>query len=192
MVMTAEENERLTRVGPGTPMGELLLRYWQPVCAAADLPDASPRRRVRVLGEDLVILRLPDGTLTALAERCSHRGASLYYGFIEDGGVRCAYHGWKYDASGQCVDQPFEPNPKFKQHICQRSYPVRRLAGLLFAYLGPEPAPLLPRWDVTVRSDGSRQLTVHDVLHANWLVAMENAVDTVHTHFLHGQVMRST
>lgn len=191
MALTQEDNVRLTRVGPGTPMGELLRRYWQPVCTAVDLTTEKPRRRVRVFGEDLVVFRLPDGTLTALRERCSHRGASLFYGFVEDGGVRCAYHGWKYDGSGQCVDQPFESNPKFKNHICQPSYPVRQLAGLLFVYMGPAPVPELPRWDVTVRTDGTRQLTVHDVLQANWLVAMENAVDTVHTHFLHGHVMRS-
>ena len=125
-----------------------------------------------------------------LAERCAHRGASLYYGFVEPDGVRCAYHGWKYAPDGKCIDQPFEPNARFKQSICQRSYPVQRFAGLLFAYLGSTPAPLLPRWDVLVRDDGERFLTVHPVLNANWLAPMENAVDTVHTHYLHGHSMK--
>ncbi|MBV8086855.1 MAG: Rieske 2Fe-2S domain-containing protein, partial [Chloroflexi bacterium] len=116
---------------------------------------------------------------------------SLYYGFVEEDGLRCAYHGWKYAPDGSCLEQPFEPaDSTFKDRICQASYKVQELAGLLFAYLGPDPAPLLPRWDVLVRTDGTRSIEWHPVLEANWLQPQENAVDTVHTYYLHGHMMR--
>ncbi|HEX6513384.1 MAG TPA: Rieske 2Fe-2S domain-containing protein, partial [Chloroflexota bacterium] len=188
--MSAEENERLTRVGPGTPAGELLRRYWQPVCPASDLKD-KPRRKSQVLGEHFIVFRLGNGTYTAMTEGCQHRGVSLYYGFVEEDGVRCAYHGWKYAADGRCLEQPFEPKDStFKDRICQPAYPVQELGGLLFIYMGPQPAPLLPRWDVLVRKDGSRALEMHPVLEANWLQPQENAVDTTHTYYLHGEMMR--
>jgi 5,5'-dehydrodivanillate O-demethylase len=191
-MLSKEENERLTSVGPGTPAGELLRRYWQPICPAAELTDQKPRKRVQLLGEQLAVFRLPDGRYTLLAERCQHRGASLYYGFIEEDGVRCAYHGWKYGVNGKCLEQPFEPKEStFKERICQPAYPVQELAGLLFAYMGPLPAPLLPRWDVLVRRDGTRAIEIHPVLEANWLQPQENAMDTVHTYYLHGHMMKT-
>ncbi|MBV9119924.1 MAG: Rieske 2Fe-2S domain-containing protein [Chloroflexi bacterium] len=189
-MLSGEQNERLTGVLPGSPGGALLRRYWQPLCAAAELTDEKPRKRVRLLGEDLVVFRTGNGQYGCLAERCSHRGVSLYYGFIEDDGIRCAYHGWKYAGSGQCLEQPFEPaGSSFKERICQRAYPVQRLAGMLFAYLGPDPAPLLPRWDVLVRSDGSRLIQISPVLECNWLQIQENTVDSVHTYYLHAHTL---
>ena len=191
-MLTREENERLTRVGPGTPMGQLLRRYWQPICPLAELTPQKPMKRVRMLGEDLIVLRMPDGTYGLMQERCQHRGASLYYGFLEDDGLRCAYHGWKYALDGRCIEQPFEPaGSTFRERVCQPAYSVEQLAGLLFAYMGPpERKPLVPRWDVLARRDGTRAIYIHAVLEANWLQPMENAVDTVHTYFLHGHMMK--
>jgi 5,5'-dehydrodivanillate O-demethylase len=191
-MLTQEENELLTSVGPGTPGGKLLRRYWHVVAAASDLTEEKPKRKVRVLGEDLVLYRDRSGTYGLVAEHCSHRGASLYYGFVEDDGIRCAYHGWKYDACGKCLEQPFEsPEAGFKEKISHPAYPVKKLAGLLFAYMGPpEKKPLLPKWDILVRKDGVRKLDVYQVLRCNWLQAMENSVDPVHTYYLHAHTLR--
>lgn len=189
-MLSREMNEMLTRVGPGTPGGELLRRYWQPVCIASEITEDKPKIRVRVMDEDLVVFRTEEGGYGCLAESCAHRGCSLYYGFIEKGGLRCAYHGWKFDVNGNCLEQPFEPKgSKYKEQVCQTSYPVQKLAGLLFIYMGPEPAPLLPRWDVLVRQDGHLKLQKHPILECNWLQAQENSVDTVHTYYLHGHTM---
>jgi 5,5'-dehydrodivanillate O-demethylase oxygenase subunit len=191
-MLSKEENERLTRVGPGTPGGELLRRYWQPVAVASELTAERPKKRVKVLGEDLVIFRDGEATYGCFAEHCAHRGCSLYYGFLEDRGVRCAYHGWKFRTTdGQCLEQPFEPAAStYKDRIRQRAYPVQKLAGLLFIYMGPEPAPLLPRWDVCVREDGVRRIQTQPPLRCNWLQAQENTADTVHTYYLHGHLLK--
>jgi 5,5'-dehydrodivanillate O-demethylase len=186
-VLTKELNERLTRVGPGTPGGELLRRYWYPICVAAELTSELPKKRVRLLGEDLVLFREPDGGYGMMAERCSHRGCSLYYGFLEDGGLRCPYHGWLYDRAGKILEQPFEPAESMLKHVVRHpAYPVQRIAGLLFAYMGPEPAPLLPRWDVIAREDGTRHVEVQRPIDCNWLQCQENSLDPTHVYYLHG------
>jgi 5,5'-dehydrodivanillate O-demethylase len=192
-MLSKEENERLTRVGPGTPGGELLRRYWQPIAIASELTAEQPKKRVKLLGEELVVFRDAQGHYGCLAEHCAHRGVSLYYGFVEDCGLRCAYHGWKFaTADGQCLEQPFEPiGSTYKDRVRQRAYPVQKLAGLLFVYLGPPPAPLLPRWDVLVREDGVRKIQTQAPLRCNWLQAQENTADTVHTYYLHGHMMKA-
>jgi 5,5'-dehydrodivanillate O-demethylase oxygenase subunit len=192
-MMDTAQNERLTRVGPGTPGGELLRRYWQPLCPAGEITADNPKKQVRILGEDLLVFRDGQGKLACVEEHCKHRGASLYYGFIEECGLRCCYHGWLYDSEGRCVEQPFEPaNSKFKDEIRLKSYPVRELGGLLFTYMGPFPdkAPLLPRWDVLVREDGNRRINVFPVHHCNWLQIQENTADSTHTFYLHGVMDR--
>src|SRR5690349_14348170 len=124
-MLSQEENDFLTRVGPGTPAGQLLRRYWHAIGPAAELGEAKPKKRVRVLGENLLLYRDHSGGYGLVNEHCSHRGASLYYGFVEEDGIRCAYHGWKYDAGGHCVEQPFEdPESGFKSKICHPAYPV--------------------------------------------------------------------
>jgi len=189
-MLSKQENELLTRVGPGTPCGELVRRYWQPVCFAAELTAARPTKRVKVLHEELVVYRDQPGTYGCLAEHCAHRGASLAYGFVEEGGLRCAYHGWQYDACGRCLEQPFEPKGStYRERVRQQAYSAQTLAGLVFIYMGPQPAPLLPRWDVLVREDGQRILEQHPVLQCNWLQAMENSADVTHTYFLHGHTL---
>src|SRR5262245_23648323 len=137
-MLSKEENERLTRVGPGTPGGSLLRRYWHPIAGTAELTAERSKKRVKLLGEELVLYRAADGSFGLVAEHCSHRGTSLHYGFLEDGCIRCPYHGWKYDAAGRCVEQPFEPpGSTYKDRIQHPAYPVEELGGLLFAYLGP-------------------------------------------------------
>jgi 5,5'-dehydrodivanillate O-demethylase oxygenase subunit len=190
-MLTREQNDRLTRVGPGTPCGELLRRYWQPLCAVAELTDKNPLKPVRVMGEDLIVIRRADGAFNCVEEFCRHRRASLRYGFLEDDGIRCCYHGWKYDFKGQCVEQPFEPKgSRLKDEVRIKSYPVQKLGGLLFTYMGPDPskAPLLPRWDSLVREDGQRILQVLPIHRCNWLQVQENTADSVHTYYLHGHM----
>ena len=188
-MLTEAQNERLTRIGPGTPCGQLLRRYWQPLCAAGALTKEHPKKRVKILGEELVVFMNDQGEYGAVAERCVHRGVSLYYGFVEPDGIRCSYHGWKYDVAGNCVEQPFEPNTGFREKVCQPAYPVQHLAGMLFVYMGPQPAPLLPRWDVLARQDGRRLIQISPHLNCNWLQIQENTVDSVHTYYLHAHML---
>ncbi len=189
-MLSNETNELLTQVGPGTPCGELLRRYWHPVAVAAELTDNKPKKKVRILGEDRGAGDSEE-RYGLLGESCSHRHASLYYGFIDSDGLRCAYHGWKYDVNGKCIEQPFEKDPEFKREVCHKAYPVVKLSGLLFTYMGPpEKKPLLPRWDFLVREDWPRKIEVQPILNCNWLQPMENAVDPSHTRFLHGETFR--
>jgi 5,5'-dehydrodivanillate O-demethylase oxygenase subunit len=187
-MLTREQNDRLTKVGPGTPGGELLRRYWQVLCPSGEITAAAPKKRVRLLGEDLLVYRGDNGDIACIAEHCLHRRASLFYGFIEPGGIRCCYHGWKYDAKGKCVVRPFEPGTP--NTLALKSYPVQELGGLLFAYMGPDPAraPLLPRWDVLARTDRKRAIHVLPEHGCNWLQIQENTVDSVHTYYLHGHM----
>lgn len=188
-MINAEQNERLTRVGPGTPGGELLRRYWQPLCPAAEITAGQPKKRLRIMSENLFVFRDGQGRIGCVEEFCKHRGASLYYGYVEECGIRCCYHGWMYDTQGRCVEQPFEPKgSRLKDEIRLKSYPVQALGGLLFAYMGPDPAraPLLPRWDVLAREDGKREIKMFPTHHCNWLQIQENTADSTHTYYLHG------
>jgi 5,5'-dehydrodivanillate O-demethylase len=189
-MISVEENELLTRCGPGTPMGELMRRYWQPVCAADELLKSPFRtKELTVMGEELVIYRDRSGTLGCVDKYCTHRRASLAYGVVEEHGIRCQYHGWKFDETGACIEQPFEdtthPEDNFRDKCGIRNYKVEELCGLLFVYMGPEPAPLLPRWGPLVWEN-----CVHDIaianLPCNWLQCQENSLDPVHTEWLHG------
>lgn len=190
-MISEAENEFLTRVGPGTPMGDLLRRYWQPVAVTADLSPDKRTKRIRVMGEDLVLYLTEENSYALVAESCAHRRVSLYYGFVEGCEIRCPYHGWKYDSTGQCLEQPFEQdNRRARERARIAAYPVRAYRGLLFAYLGPGEPPVLPRWDVLDRRDGKLTLFIEQELRCNWLQPMENAVDTVHTFWLHGHTMK--
>jgi 5,5'-dehydrodivanillate O-demethylase len=191
--MRQAENELLTQIGPGTPAGALMRRYWHPVSVAGELTEEQPTKRVRILGEDLVVFRLPlapgetQVRYGLVAEQCQHRKASLFFGKVDCEGIRCPYHGWKYDLQGNCLETPPEPPDwAYKNEIHQPAYPVQKLAGLLFAYMGPAPAPELPRWDVLVREDGKRWITIESLLECNWLQPMENSVDPSHLYWLHG------
>ena len=183
-MLSEEMNERLTQVGPGTPMGELLRRYWHPIAGSAQLDADNPTKEVRLLGEDLVLYRDAKGTLGLVEPSCAHRKANLSYGIPEENGIRCAYHGWIFNETGQCVDQPSEPEgSKFKDKVRIKAYKVQELGGLVFAYMGPEPAPLLPRWDIMVWP-GVRNV-YSTLLPCNWLQCQENSLDPVHFQWLH-------
>ncbi|HWL45366.1 MAG TPA: Rieske 2Fe-2S domain-containing protein [Ilumatobacter sp.] len=184
-MLTQEQNDELTRIGPGTRMGALLRQYWYPVAFVREL-DEFPVRQVRLLGENFALYKTPDGNYGIVHERCPHRGASLVYGIVEEGGLRCGYHGWKFDHDGTCVDILAEPDasPKFKQNVCVRAGRAQALGGLVFAYIGDGPAPELPRYEAFVM-DGLRDVG-HAMLECNWLQIMENAVDPYHVEALHG------
>src|SRR2546421_8744978 len=147
-MLSAEDNALLTQVAPRTPGGELLRRYWQPVALTDELPPHGAPLPVRLLGEDLVLFRDEQGRPGLLGLHCAHRGADLSYGRLEDGGLRCLYHGWLYDVGGRCLEQPGEPaGSTFKDRVRQPAYPCQEAGGLIFAYLGPGESPLLPLYE---------------------------------------------
>ncbi|HTE84876.1 MAG TPA: Rieske 2Fe-2S domain-containing protein [Dehalococcoidia bacterium] len=186
-MLTREANERLTLVGPGTPMGNLLRRYWHPVTTTVEL-EAEPVLAVRLLGENLVLYRNDDGHVGMVAERCPHRGASLAYGIPEAEGLRCPYHGWLFSSEGRCLQQPAEPPAStFHNRIRIPAYPVQEMGGLIWAYLGPQPVPLLPRYDLFVQEHRERRIGISRIP-CNWLQVMENSVDPVHLEYLHGKL----
>ncbi|MDH3240816.1 MAG: Rieske 2Fe-2S domain-containing protein [Alphaproteobacteria bacterium] len=181
--MTPEQNARLARVGPGTPAGEMLRRYWWPVWFSELVTDKPVP--VRLLGEDLVLFRDAGGTVGLLDRRCPHRGASLELGRVEADGLRCCYHGWKFGADGHCLDMPAEPaDTPLKGEVRQTAYQTQETAGLVFAYLGPDPAPVLPRYDLLFREDCHRVLYSKEE-HCNWLQRAENGYDPHHLMSLH-------
>jgi 5,5'-dehydrodivanillate O-demethylase oxygenase subunit len=184
MTVSPDDNVTLTRVGPATPMGALLRRYWHPIAAAVELAE-RPTLPIQLLGESLVLFRDADGTLGLVASRCAHRGASLLLGMPESGGLRCPYHGWLFDRDGLCTEMPAEaPGAAARRCLRIAGYPVRELGGLIFAYLGPAPAPLLPRWSHLVASGVPKEIVAIDVP-CNWLQIMENSIDQVHYEWLH-------
>jgi 5,5'-dehydrodivanillate O-demethylase len=187
LTMNRKDNERLTRIGPGTPMGELLRRYWHPIAAVAELDDV-PVKSVRLFGEDLVLYRDKQGRYGLLDRHCPHRRADLSYGYLESDGLRCSYHGWLYDHTGRCLAQPYEdvanPKARFKDKITIKAYPIQAKAGLLWAYLGPSPAPLLPTWEPFTWRNGFVQIVYADIP-CNWLQCQENSCDPVHFEWMH-------
>jgi 5,5'-dehydrodivanillate O-demethylase len=184
-MLSEQRNETLTRMSSGTPMGDLLRRYWWPVAFVADLPRGD-LCKVRLLGEDLVLYRRADGSAALLEDRCPHRGAALSYGIVESEGLRCPYHGWLFDDTGRCLEQPGEPDATFAQRVRTTAYAVEELGGLIFAYLGPDPVPTLPRYDLFCWDDAIRDVG-HATVPCNFMQIMENAVDLDHVAWLHGR-----
>ena len=194
-MLSVQDNENMSRVGAGTPAGNLLRRYWHPVAPATAVNDENPILKVRLLGEDLVLFQMKllegetDIRYGLVGESCPHRLVSLSFGRADAHGIRCPYHGWKFGPTGQCIEQPAEPKEStYKDRIKHIAYPVQKLGGLLFAYMGPLPAPLLPHWDVLAREDGKRWGVVESVINCNWLQPMENSVDPAHLYWLHGNM----
>jgi 5,5'-dehydrodivanillate O-demethylase len=188
-MLTEEENELLTRVGPGTPAGELYRRYWHPVAMVPEISESSPTKFVRILGEDLVLFRDKSGRVGLVGDHCPHRGASLLYGRVEERGIACAYHGWLYDVNGNCLETPAEPTDSLLYlTVRHKAYPVREHYGLYWAYLGPAPAPELPRYDIMEMG----RIDAIDLmpLDCNWLQDAENHVDQSHVVILHQQTGR--
>jgi phenylpropionate dioxygenase-like ring-hydroxylating dioxygenase large terminal subunit len=186
-VLSHEENELLTRTGPGTPLGEMFRRYWVPVLQADELPepDGAPVR-VKVLGEALVAFRDTDGRVGLLDEACGHRGASLCLGRNEEGGLRCIYHGWKYDVDGRCVDMPTDPpGSTYRERVRQRAYPTWEAGGVIWAYLGPpEKQPPRPAFQWT-QLPSSHRFARKVWQECNYLQALEGGIDSAHVGTLH-------
>jgi 5,5'-dehydrodivanillate O-demethylase len=179
-----QRQDRLTLVGPGTPMGSYMRCFWQPVAAVAELADA-PVIAVKVLGERLALYRGEGGAYGLVAERCPHRGTSLACAMIEGDALVCAYHAWKFDATGQCLETPAEPEgSKLKARIKIAGYPVQEMAGLLWAYLGTGEPPLLPRFEHMVRDDWEWDVGISR-MPCNWLQVAENTLDPLHIEYLH-------
>jgi phthalate 4,5-dioxygenase len=186
-MLSKEDNELLCRVGAGTPMGELLRQYWIPALASSELPAPDgPPMRVRLLGEDLIAFRDSNRQVGLLGANCAHRGASLFFGRNEECGLRCVYHGWKYDVSGRCVDMPNEPpESNFKDKVHQKAYPCRERGGMIWTYMGPlaEP-PDLPELEFTLVPDEQRYLSKR-LQPTNFAQALEGEIDQSHVSFLH-------
>jgi phthalate 4,5-dioxygenase oxygenase subunit len=192
--MQAEQNELITRIRPGTACGDLLRRYWQPVALLDEFePRFDPRvaerplKAVRLLGQDLVLWRDTTGRFSLLDRDCPHRGADLAFARHEGDGVRCPFHGWKFDAQGRCTDTPAEPaGSTLCQRVRQRAYPLQVAAGVVFAYLGPEsnPPPVLPALDC-FRAPASHSFAFKGLWACNWLQAFEVGMDPAHASFLH-------
>jgi len=186
-MLSTEENELLCRVGPGTPMGELFRRYWVPACLSEEVPEPDcPPVRVRLLGEDLVVFRDSQGRVGLLAEHCSHRLASLVYGRNEQGGLRCVYHGWKYDADGRILDTPCEqPQSMLKHALRHPAYPCGDVNGIVWTYMGPsEKMPLLPN-TLWFTAPAGHVEVVKFRNENNYLQGIEGECDHLHTTFLH-------
>ena len=184
-MLTAEQNDELTQVARGTPMGELLRRYWYPVAFTRELEE-FPVKAVRLLGEDLALFKTPRGRYGLVPEACPHRRASLAYGVVEADGLRCPYHGWMFGTDGSCLDQPAErEETNFRERVRAQAFSAAEMGGLVWGYIGPQPAPELPRFDVFVM-DGVRDIGWAD-LPCNFVQIMENAVDPHHTEWLHGR-----
>jgi len=187
-MISAEQNELMTRAGAGTPGGNLLRNYWQPVALADELQGKRPVKAVKLLGQDLVLFRDESGRYGLLDRDCPHRGADLAYGRIEDGGLRCAFHGWLFDVRGQCLQTPAEPEgSKLRQRIRQGSYPVVERSGIVFAWLG-DPShstpPAFPAFDCFV-APGTHTFAFKGYLECNWMQALEVGIDPAHASYLH-------
>jgi 5,5'-dehydrodivanillate O-demethylase len=185
-MLSQAENQHLTQVGPGTPAGNLLRRYWMPIAAVAALDDVQTLP-VRLLGEDLVLYKDRSGRYGLIGRYCPHRSADLANGMVEACGLRCSYHGWLFSEEGRCLEQPYEdcvnPSARFRDRVRVPAYPVQANAGLLWAYLGPLPAPLVPNWR-NFRRKGFKHISFTS-LPCNWLQAMENSFDQVHNEWMH-------
>lgn len=186
-MLTQEQNELSTRTNAGTPMGELFRRYWLPAMLASELPEPDcPPVRLQLLGERMLAFRDSEGRVGAIDEFCAHRGVSLWFGRNEEGGIRCSYHGWKYDVTGQCVDVPSEPDgSRFKDKVKLKSYPMIERGDVLWIYMGPpELRPPAPEWEFATVTAPQRFVSKR-LQECNWLQALEGGIDSSHVSFLH-------
>ncbi len=191
LTSTGASNELLTRVGPGTPAGELLRRYWQPVAMTSELGERP--RLIRIMGEDLVLFRDKSGRIGLVHRRCPHRRASLEYGICENRGIRCCYHGWLFDVDGRVLEVPGQPDgveERLHSTVALGAYPVKEYKGLVFAYMGPpEREPVFPIYD-TLEIPDQVMRPYRAPFHCNWLQVLDAIVDPIHTSFLHSSISR--
>ncbi len=184
-MLIREQNERVTQTGPGTPAGSLMRRYWQPAALVEELHGERSAVPVRLLGEDLVLYREETGGYALLGRRCPHRGVDLAYGRLEDGGLRCPFHGWLFDGTGRCLEQPAEPEGStFHTKIRHTAYPCLAKNGIVFAWMGAGEPPPLPAFDCMAAPD-DYSFAFKGLIEANWLQAVEVGIDPAHASFLH-------
>jgi 5,5'-dehydrodivanillate O-demethylase len=186
-MLTEQQNRQLTQVGPGTEMGDYLRRYWHPVAGVSEF-DTKPIRPIRLFGEDLVLFKSTNGAYGLIERQCPHRRADLAYGMIEADGIRCNYHGWCFDPRGECISQPFEDTvrgvPAGRGNVRATAYKIQEMSGILWAYMGPDPAPELPEWEPFTWSNGFAQVVISYVP-CNWFQCQENSIDPVHFEWMH-------
>jgi nitrite reductase/ring-hydroxylating ferredoxin subunit len=190
-MLSREDNELLCRIGPTTVMGGLLRQYWLPFLPSTELPERDgPPIKVRLLGEDLVAFRDTQGAVGLMPENCPHRGASLFFGRNEDCGLRCVYHGWKFDAAGRCVDMPSEPvESNFKDKVRARAYPCRDVNGVLWTYMGPRAVPPpFPPFEINTLPADHVYPPIMMMEECNWVQALEGDIDSSHIDWVHGKV----
>jgi len=184
-MLSAEQNDLLTRVESGKPAGELLRRYWQPAALVDELPDERPIRNVRLFGENLVLFRDDKGNYSLMDRHCPHRGADLCFGRLEDGGLRCPFHGWLFGHDGQCMEMPAEPaDSNFHKKIRTTAYPCIERSGIIFTYMGPGDPPAFPDFDCFVAPD-EYTFAFKGLIECNWLQAVEVGIDPAHASYLH-------
>ncbi|MFK4804589.1 Rieske 2Fe-2S domain-containing protein [Microbacterium sp. ZW CA_36] len=183
-MLKQEDNEKITRSGPGTPLGNLLRSYWQPVALVSEMPGERPVKAVRIMSEDLVLFKKREGW-GLISRYCAHRGVDLSYGRLEEDGIRCLYHGWLYDGQGRCVEQPAEPDhSQFLGKIRISNYPCVEKNGLIFAYMGAGDPPPFPHYDCFVAPD-EYTFAFKGLWECNWLQGLEGGIDPSHVSFLH-------
>jgi phenylpropionate dioxygenase-like ring-hydroxylating dioxygenase large terminal subunit len=185
-MLSTEQNDLITRVGPGTPAGALMRQYWQPAALVDELSGTNrPIKPSKLLGESLVLFRDDQGRYGLVERACPHRGTDLAYGRLENGGLRCAFHGWLFDVTGKCLETPAEPDgSNLCANIRQKAYPVVEKNGILFAYMGPGEPPAFPHFDCFVAPD-THTFAFKGMIDCNWLQSLEVGIDPAHTSFLH-------
>jgi phenylpropionate dioxygenase-like ring-hydroxylating dioxygenase large terminal subunit len=184
-MLTQAENDLLTQTGPGTPCGKLLRSYWQPIATSEEMPPGGDPMPVRIMSEDLVLFRDDGDRLGLIGLHCPHRGTDLSYGRVEDGGLRCLYHGWLFDIHGRCLDQPAQPEgKKFCDKVRNVAYPVQEKGGAIWAYMGEGEPPLIPDFQF-LTAPAPNRLAFRVIQMCNWLQGLESSTDPVHTTFLH-------
>src|SRR5215207_8030080 len=193
-MLSKQDNDYLCRVGPGTPMGDMFRQYWIPAAKSDELPGPDcPPLRVKLLGENLIAFRTTSGAVGLMQNSCPHRGASMFFGRNEEEGLRCVYHGWKFDTAGNCVDMPSEPaESNFKNKVHALAYPCRERSGIVWAYMGPrsrDNLPRLPDLEANMLGEGEADMYLL-YLDNNWMQGWEGEMDTVHAAFLHSGATR--
>src|SRR4029453_16672646 len=187
-MLTTEENELLTRTGPGTAMGAFLRRYWIPVVQSGELEAGGRVKRVRLLGEPLIVFRGKSGRAGLIGEFCPHRGASLFFGRVDDAGMSCAYHGWQFGDDGRCLAMPSEPpESSFTSKVRHVAYPCEERGGVVFAYMGPGAPPPLPQLEGTLLPEANTLISRRGQ-ECNWFQALEGGIDWSHISFLHAPI----
>jgi phthalate 4,5-dioxygenase len=184
-MLTQAQNDLMTQTGPGTPAGKLLRSYWQPVAASEEMPIGGAPMPIRIMSEDLVLFRDDKDRLGLIGLHCAHRGTDLSYGRVEDGGLRCLYHGWLFDINGRCLDQPAQPaDKKFCDKIRHPAYPVQEKGGCIWTYMGEGKPPLIPDFEFLTAPEPNR-VTFRVIQMCNWLQGLESSTDPAHTTYLH-------